>query len=291
VLFIDELHTLVGAGAAEGAMDASNMLKPALARGELRCIGATTLNEYRKHIEKDGALERRFQPVFVGEPSLPDTISILRGLKEKYEVHHGIRIQDGALVAAAKLRRAQDAAVAARPYATKMREVITSLVAEADPESNPLFVSSPTPRTMLLVPMTSDRGLCGAFNSSLLRRVEKLLRDQAGSYERIEVAAVGRKGRTYFRRRPSNSSIDTSVLVNGANTASAHALAEVLVKAFLETEVDEVYLVYNEFKSALTQIVVVEPLLPLSQSASEGIHLRPYCRKSRISLINCEEGS
>ncbi|MFZ4737690.1 MAG: ATP-dependent chaperone ClpB [Bradymonadia bacterium] len=103
VLFIDELHTLVGAGAAEGAMDASNMLKPALARGELRCIGATTLNEYRKHIEKDGALERRFQPVFVGEPSLPDTISILRGLKEKYEVHHGIRIQDGALVAAAKL--------------------------------------------------------------------------------------------------------------------------------------------------------------------------------------------
>jgi len=103
VLFIDELHTLVGAGAAEGAMDASNMLKPALARGELRCVGATTLEEYRKHIEKDGALERRFQPVFVGEPSLPDTISILRGLKDKYEVHHGIRIQDAALVAAAKL--------------------------------------------------------------------------------------------------------------------------------------------------------------------------------------------
>ncbi len=103
ILFIDELHTLVGAGASEGAMDASNMLKPALARGELRCIGATTLDEYRKHIEKDGALERRFQPVFVGEPSIEDTISILRGLKEKYEVHHGIRIQDGALVAAAKL--------------------------------------------------------------------------------------------------------------------------------------------------------------------------------------------
>ena len=103
ILFIDELHTLVGAGAAEGAMDASNMLKPALARGELRCIGATTLDEYRKHIEKDGALERRFQPVLVGEPSMEDTISILRGLKEKYEVHHGIRIQDGALVAAAKL--------------------------------------------------------------------------------------------------------------------------------------------------------------------------------------------
>jgi ATP-dependent Clp protease ATP-binding subunit ClpB len=103
ILFIDELHTLVGAGAAEGAQDAANMLKPALARGELRCIGATTLDEYRKHIEKDKALERRFQPVLVGEPSLTDTIAILRGLKEKYEVHHGIRIRDGALVAAARL--------------------------------------------------------------------------------------------------------------------------------------------------------------------------------------------
>jgi len=103
ILFIDELHTLVGAGAAEGAQDAANMLKPALARGELRCIGATTLDEYRKHVEKDKALERRFQPVFVGEPSVPDTIAILRGLKEKYEVHHGIRIRDGALVAAARL--------------------------------------------------------------------------------------------------------------------------------------------------------------------------------------------
>jgi ATP-dependent Clp protease ATP-binding subunit ClpB len=103
VLFIDELHTVVGAGAAEGAMDASNMLKPALARGELRCVGATTLNEYQKHIEKDAALERRFQPVYVGEPSVEDTIGILRGLKERYEVHHGVRIQDGALVAAATL--------------------------------------------------------------------------------------------------------------------------------------------------------------------------------------------
>lgn len=103
ILFIDELHTLVGAGAAEGAQDAANMLKPALARGQLRCIGATTLDEYRKHIEKDKALERRFQPVLIGEPSVEDTISILRGIKEKYEVHHGIRIEDGAIVAAAKL--------------------------------------------------------------------------------------------------------------------------------------------------------------------------------------------
>ena len=103
VLFIDELHTLVGAGAAEGSMDASNMLKPALARGELRCIGATTLDEYRKRIEKDAALARRFQPVLAGEPSVQDTIGILRGLKERYEVHHGIRIQDAAIVAAATL--------------------------------------------------------------------------------------------------------------------------------------------------------------------------------------------
>ncbi len=103
ILFIDELHTLVGAGAAEGAMDASNLLKPALARGDLHCVGATTLNEYRKYIEKDAALARRFQPVFVAEPTVADTISILRGLKEKYEVHHGIRIADSALVAAATL--------------------------------------------------------------------------------------------------------------------------------------------------------------------------------------------
>jgi ATP-dependent Clp protease ATP-binding subunit ClpB len=103
ILFIDELHTIVGAGAAEGAVDASNLLKPMLARGELRAVGATTLDEYRKHIEKDAALERRFQPVFVGEPSVEDTVAILRGLKERYEVHHGVRIQDSAIIAAATL--------------------------------------------------------------------------------------------------------------------------------------------------------------------------------------------
>ena len=103
IMFIDELHTVVGAGASEGSMDAGNILKPMLARGELRCIGATTLKEYRKYIEKDSALERRFQPVLVKEPSVEDTISILRGLKERYEVHHGVRIKDSALVAAATL--------------------------------------------------------------------------------------------------------------------------------------------------------------------------------------------
>ncbi|MGA8486853.1 MAG: Clp protease N-terminal domain-containing protein, partial [Gaiella sp.] len=103
VLFIDELHTIVGAGAAEGAVSAGNLLKPMLARGELRAVGATTLDEYRTHIEKDAALERRFQPVLVGEPSVPDTIAILRGLKERYEVHHGVRVSDDAIVAAAVL--------------------------------------------------------------------------------------------------------------------------------------------------------------------------------------------
>ena len=103
ILFIDEMHTLVGAGKADGAMDASNLLKPALARGDLHCIGATTLDEYKKHVEKDAALARRFQPVFVSEPTVEDTVSILRGLKDKYEQHHGVRINDGAIVAAATL--------------------------------------------------------------------------------------------------------------------------------------------------------------------------------------------
>src|SRR6201999_382861 len=103
ILFIDEMHTLIGAGKADGAMDASNLLKPALARGELHCIGATTLDEYKKHVEKDAALARRFQPVFVSEPTVEDKISILRGLKDKYEQHHGVRINDGAIVAAATL--------------------------------------------------------------------------------------------------------------------------------------------------------------------------------------------
>src|SRR6202008_4041755 len=103
ILFIDEMHTLIGAGKGEGAMDASNLLKPALARGELHCIGATTLDEYQKYVEKDPALQRRFQPVFVGEPTVEDTISILRGIKEKYELHHGVRITDASLVAAATL--------------------------------------------------------------------------------------------------------------------------------------------------------------------------------------------
>ena len=133
IMFIDELHTVVGAGAAEGAMDAGNILKPMLARGELRCIGATTLNEYRKYIEKDSALERRFQPVMVKEPSVEDTISILRGLRERYEVHHGVRIKDAALVAAAVLsnRYINDRFLPAQA-AARLRTEIDSLPTELD---------------------------------------------------------------------------------------------------------------------------------------------------------------
>lgn len=140
ILFIDELHTVVGAGAAEGAIDASNMLKPALARGELRCVGATTTDEYRKYIEKDAALERRFQPIIVREPSVEDTISILRGLKERYELHHGVRIHDSALIAAATLssryitdRYLPDKAIdAIDEAASKLRTEIDSMPAEID---------------------------------------------------------------------------------------------------------------------------------------------------------------
>jgi len=140
VLFLDELHTIVGAGGAEGAVNASNMLKPALARGELRCVGATTLDEYRKHVEKDAALERRFQPTYVGEPSAEDTIGILRGLKERYDVHHGVRIQDAALVAAATLsdryisdRFLPDKAIdLIDEAAAKLRTEIDSMPAELD---------------------------------------------------------------------------------------------------------------------------------------------------------------
>src|SRR5206468_3714039 len=140
LLFIDELHTIVGAGKAEGAMDAGNMLKPMLARGELHCIGATSLSEYRRHIEKDAALERRFQPIMVDEPGVEDTISILRGLKDRYEVHHGVRIKDSALVAAAVLskryitdRFLPDKAIdLVDEAAAKLRVEIDSMPAELD---------------------------------------------------------------------------------------------------------------------------------------------------------------
>jgi len=173
ILFIDELHTIVGAGAAEGAADAANMLKPALARGELRCVGATTLDEYRKRVEKDAALERRFQPVFVGEPSVEDTISILRGLKERYEVHHGVRIQDAALVAAATLshryitdRFLPDKAIdLIDEAASRVRVQIDSMPEELDQLERKL--------TQLEIEREALKKESDAASAERLRRVEK----------------------------------------------------------------------------------------------------------------------
>jgi ATP-dependent Clp protease ATP-binding subunit ClpB len=149
ILFIDELHTIVGAGAAEGAVDAANLLKPMLARGELRCIGATTLDEYRKHIEKDAALERRFAPVFVGEPSVADTIAILRGLKERYEAHHGVRIRDAALVAAAVL---SDRYISDRQLPDKAIDLVDEAASrlKMEIESSPLELDEANRRVMQL---------------------------------------------------------------------------------------------------------------------------------------------
>src|SRR5690242_16964667 len=149
VLFIDELHTIVGAGAAEGAVDAANLLKPMLARGELRCVGATTLDEYRKHIEKDAALERRFAPIFVGEPSVEDTIAILRGLKERYEAHHGVRIRDAALVAAAVL---SDRYIQDRQLPDKAIDLVDEAASrlKMEIESSPLELDEASRRVMQL---------------------------------------------------------------------------------------------------------------------------------------------
>ncbi|MGC8873656.1 MAG: ATP-dependent chaperone ClpB [Chloroflexia bacterium] len=177
ILFIDELHTVVGAGAAEGAMDASNMLKPMLARGELHCIGATTLDEYRKHIEKDAALERRFQPIYVGEPTVEDTISILRGLKERYEVHHGVRIKDAALVAAAVLanryisdRFLPDKAIdLIDEAASRLRIEIDSMPAELDEIERRIM--------QLEIERTALRKEQDAASRERLERIEKELAD------------------------------------------------------------------------------------------------------------------
>ncbi len=179
ILFIDELHTVVGAGAAEGAMDASNMLKPMLARGELHCVGATTLDEYRKYIEKDAALERRFQPIVVGEPTVEDTISILRGLKERYEVHHGVRIKDSALVAAAMLshryiadRFLPDKAIdLVDEAASRLRIEIDSMPAELDETERRIM--------QLEIERTALKKERDAASRERLERIEKELADLA----------------------------------------------------------------------------------------------------------------
>ena len=209
ILFIDELHTLVGAGAAEGAIDASNMLKPALARGELRAIGATTLNEYRKYIEKDAALERRFQPVLVGEPTVEDTISILRGLKEKYEVHHGVRIKDSAIVAAATLSNRY---ITDRFLPDKAIDLIDEAAASLriQIDSMPTEIDQLERRaTQLEIEKQALKKEDDANSRERLAVVEKelaQLREQANA---LKVALEGRKRRHHAHPRSSRSGLSS----------------------------------------------------------------------------------
>ena len=183
ILFIDELHTLVGAGGAEGAVDAANMLKPALARGELRCVGATTLDEFRKHVEKDKALERRFQPVFVGEPSVPDTVAILRGLKERYEIHHGIRIRDAALVAAARL---SDRYISARQLPDKAIDLVDEAASRLKMEIDSL----PEPIDQLERRLTSlaieEQALGKERDPVSAARLVEVVKEMAEQRERVD---------------------------------------------------------------------------------------------------------
>ncbi len=181
ILFIDELHTVVGAGAAEGAVDASNLLKPALARGELRCVGATTTDEYRKYIEKDAALERRFQPITVREPSVEDTISILRGLKERYEVHHGVRIQDAALVAAASLA---DRYITDRFLPDKAIDVIDEAASKLRTEIDSMPVEIDELERKIRQLEIEEQALKREKDTQSKERLEKLRKDLAGLREK-----------------------------------------------------------------------------------------------------------
>lgn len=168
------------------------------------------------------------------------------------------------LVAAAKLRRATEAVSASRPYAVKMREVLGALMSEVEADSHPLFRREERPQVCLVVPVTSNRGLCGAFNSTVLRRIEAFRREAGDAYGEIRFAPIGRKAQQYIARRKYTTHGDVGSLVAAPNRRSAAAVAHEIVRMFTEGEVDEVYVVYNEFVSALRQTIVVEPLLPLT---------------------------
>ena len=234
ILFIDELHTVVGAGAAEGAMDASNLLKPMLARGELHCIGATTLDEYRKYIEKDAALERRFQPVMVEEPSVEDTISILRGLKERYEVHHGIRIKDSALVAAAVLSKRY---ITDRFLPDKAIDLVDEAAAKlrTEKESMPVEIDEVNRRVMQLeIEREALKRESDQASRDRLQKLEKELAEVKESAQLCRRSGRLRQAgsRSWQKSRPKSSkpssrskkpsASTTSTRSPSCNTASSH---------------------------------------------------------------------
>ncbi len=207
LLFIDEVHTVVGAGAAEGAMDAGNILKPMLARGELRCIGATTLNEYRKYIEKDAALERRFQPVMVGEPSVEDTITILRGLKERYEVHHGVRIRDAALVSAATL---SDRYISDRFLPDKAIDLVDEAAAKLRTEIESLPAPIDEIRRKIMQLVIEEQALKKETDSASAEKLQRIVeeKDQLQAQENELRAKWEREKQSILRVRAVKKEID-----------------------------------------------------------------------------------
>jgi F-type H+-transporting ATPase subunit gamma len=198
-------------------------------------------------------------------PSLKDIRNRVRSVKNTQKITRAMK-----LVAAAKLRRAQEAVQASRPFAVKMKETVASLLSAVDAESDPLFRVAEAPDRIVLVPMTSNRGLCGGFNANLIRRVEVFRRENASAFGSIEVSPLGRKGIGHFQRREVPSAVDLSALDPNTPIESAPKVAAELVRMFTAGEVDEVYLVFNEFKSALTQEVVFQRLLPLSTDGIDG---------------------
>lgn len=199
-------------------------------------------------------------------PSLKETRNRLKSVKNTQKITRAMK-----LVAAAKLKRAQNAVEQARPYSQLMRGMIGELCAGIDADAHPLFAQEESPRKALLIPMTSDRGLCGGFNATVLRRVTKLLKEQAPGYDEITVSPIGKKGGGFARRAELPSVADLDGMRATEHAESAKAIAGEAVRLFLETEVDAVYVIYNEFVSALTQEVVVQQLLPLDADSFDDV--------------------
>ncbi|HEX9742430.1 MAG TPA: AAA family ATPase, partial [Nitrospiraceae bacterium] len=294
LLFIDELHTVVGAGAAEGAMDAANLLKPMLARGELHMIGATTLDEYRKHIEKDAALERRFQPVMVNQPSVEDTISILRGLKERYEVHHGVRIKDAALVAAAKLshryiadRFLPDKAIdLVDEAAARLRTEIDSLPAELDEVSRKVM--------QLEIEREALRKEIDQASRARLQTLEAELADKIGSRDALksrwetEKASVGRLRKIRQQIEQAKQQIEQAERAYDLNRVAELRYGE-LPRLERELEAEEQHLVKKQGESRLLKEEVDEEDIALVVSRWTGIPVTRLLEGELEKLLRLEE--